>query len=215
MNVWRVKLIPACPGCKCGAEPALHRDCPEEWRREPELYINIGNGHVRCSACGKDWPVENTTHFCTDCGAVYEGGEIWRGMAAEIGQAGNRAWLRAAGIRRGTPEITFLGWWYCRWCRRTFDRDTGDFLKTGEFAYGGLCDACIADGFPVGAAQRVRRIPEEGITVVIATARPARREQRAPPPPPPPRRAPRLEKWLWLGAGVMIIAAIIVARQGG
>jgi hypothetical protein len=43
---------------------------------------------------------------------------------------GDLSWLKAVGVRRGTPEITFLGWSSCLGCGRRFDRKPG-YLGAG------------------------------------------------------------------------------------
>jgi hypothetical protein len=66
-------------------------------------------------------------------------------MAAEVGRMGVLAWLQAAGIRRGVPQITFLGWSFCLACRKRFTKKTG--LLRGGSAKGGICENCRETAF--------------------------------------------------------------------
>lgn len=140
---WRRKIIPACPCCGRAAAPANDMECRNWWAGywgKADLYIDLATGLGHCIVCGDSSPVERWTHHCTSCHAVYEGGEVWQGMAAEAGRVGDLAWLRAAGIRRGVPEITFLGWSRCLACGKRFTRKTG--LLRGGNAKGGICEPC-------------------------------------------------------------------------
>jgi len=135
---WRKSLIPPCPICKQGPHVAKHRTCSKERMALPsfegELAVNIETGEVFCSGCGKSYSFDGWTQFC-DCGAVWQGGEIWQGMAAEIGRVGDVTWLKAAGATQGTLEITFFGWWFCLICGvRARDHGRRYFHR--------LCPAC-------------------------------------------------------------------------
>jgi hypothetical protein len=136
-QTWRRAQIPPCPNCGRDAAPALHKGCGTE---TPDLYLDITTGRKRCAGCGREAEFENWIHHCTHCCGVSEGGEIWQGMAAEAGRMGDLAWLRAAGVRRGTLETTFLGWSSCLACGRRFNKKTG-WLITGARG-GGICPAC-------------------------------------------------------------------------
>jgi hypothetical protein len=114
---WRRALFPRCPNCGEGGGQALHINCGKE--DQAELYIDIATGYLHCIACGHESGLEGWRNHCT-C-AVWEGGEIWQGMAAEVGRMGDLSWLKAAGVRRGTPEISFLGWSFCLGCQRHFE----------------------------------------------------------------------------------------------
>jgi hypothetical protein len=113
MPTWRRNILPACPVCGRAACPSLHnRGCNS---KNPEWWLDLETGNTQCSGCGQQGSVESMRHFC-DCGAVYEGGEVWEGMAAEIVNIGDLHWFRAAGIRRGDLNTRFLGWSECAAC---------------------------------------------------------------------------------------------------
>jgi hypothetical protein len=141
---WRRKTLPPCPVCRQPTVHAWHHGCPSPLGRleapgRGSTYIDIATGLVHCVLCNTAAPIEDWHSLCS-CGAVFEGGEIWEGMAAEIGKVGDLQWARAAGIRRGTLEITFLGWWFCRGCHSERDHETGWLVK-GKRA-GALCLEC-------------------------------------------------------------------------
>jgi hypothetical protein len=83
--------------------------------------------------------MEGWRQFC-GCGAVFTGGEMWEGMAAEAGHVGNLAWFRAAAGRRGTLETELLGWWFCLLCGARAEKPP--FIARG-CPKGGFCDRCI------------------------------------------------------------------------
>jgi hypothetical protein len=142
MPEWRRNIIPACPVCGRAADVAIHkRGCGNgEW------WIDLETGNTQCGGCGEKASVETMRHFC-DCGAVYEGGELWQGMAAEIVDIGELHWFRAAGIRRGDLTTRFLGWSECTACGAKTEGMEYYFgmwplFSLWEIKRGGLCDKC-------------------------------------------------------------------------
>ena len=117
MPEWRKKPFPVCPKCNEGSDHAGHRDCPYDGK----LWIDILTGTVKCNKCNKEWSLEESVHYCS-CGAKFKGGELWTGMAAEIGRLGNLTWLRRLGVRKGVPQKEFIGWWK--------DTSSGCFIST-------------------------------------------------------------------------------------
>jgi hypothetical protein len=150
---WRPALFPRCPNCGEGGGQAEHMGCGKE---PPDLYIDINTGHLHCIGCGHESGLERWRNHCT-CGAVWDGGEIWQGMAAEVGSMGDLAWLKAAGVRRGTLETTFLGWFSCLGCGRRFDKKA-EYLRTGT-RKGGICPDCHDEAKKQHAAW-FRKVPE-------------------------------------------------------
>jgi len=144
-GTWRRKVHPGCPGCGAPPMNAYHWDCPAflppQRRLLALLWIALETGTVRCDGCKESWPFEITMHHCR-CGLVFTGGEIWEGMAAEIGNLGNHSWVRAAGIKRGAAHTTAKGWWFCLACQQNFRKETG-LLRSGSDK-GGLCETCRA-----------------------------------------------------------------------
>jgi hypothetical protein len=150
------RSVSPCPSCGASAGKAQHKSC--RIGGQADLYIDIATGHKHCIACGRELGLESWTNHCTRCGAVWEGGEIWQGMAAEVGSMGDLAWLKAAGVRRGTPEITFLGWSSCLGCQRRFERKAGLLLGIGN---GGICTDCHDTAKKRHAARfRFRAVPD-------------------------------------------------------
>jgi hypothetical protein len=130
---WRRHTVPRCPSCKRGAVNALHRSC------DGALYVDMATGRVHCTGCGRNWAFTNWKSYCR-CGAVFKGGELWEGMKAEMGQAGEFSWLKVQGRRKGTLKTTMLGWSFCVGCGEERDVETG-LLQTG-LPGGGICEVC-------------------------------------------------------------------------
>jgi len=142
-GLWRQKLFPVCPACAAGSGIEQHRDCPRYWPGpgNPPLWIDITTGVVQCTNCEVTGTLDEITHFC-ECGTAFKGGEIWQGMAAEIGRVGNLAWARAAGLQHGIEKPVVVGWWFCLACGlRSEDRR---FLLQGGTKAGGICRRCCA-----------------------------------------------------------------------
>lgn len=106
MPIWRRKMIPECPKCGNEAGESCHRNCPNG---EGEVMIDILSGISVCQSCGEKNSVERWRHFC-DCGAIYEGGEYWQGMAAEIAQIEDELEIQGIGIIKGKP-LEIVGNW--------------------------------------------------------------------------------------------------------
>ena len=132
----------------------MHIGCGKE---KADLYIDITTGRKHCIGCGHELGLESWTHHCTRCGGVWEGGEIWQGMAAEAGRMGDLAWLKAAGVRRGTLETTFLGWSSCLGCRWRFDKKPDIFSQ--ERAKAGSARIATIEAKKQHAAW-FRKVPE-------------------------------------------------------
>lgn len=139
---WRRKLFPPCPSCRSSGGWAEHRNCPDTVAHKAgrsNLYIDIATGETICLACGQKWGLEDTRHY-HKCGAVFDGGEIWQGMAAELGRIGNARWLAAAGIKRGSLDTKMRGWWFCLGCGREASKHMVVFpMGTRR---GGCCYGC-------------------------------------------------------------------------
>ncbi len=106
MPDWRKKQHPCCPKCGKSNSHQKHKDCSQGGR----LWIDINSGQIRCNGCGKIWSLEDTTHYCS-CGAKYTGGEIWQGMAHEIGRIANLAWVQRLAVKKGYSETHYKGQW--------------------------------------------------------------------------------------------------------
>jgi hypothetical protein len=116
-------------------------DCKGVARKDDaEMYIDIASGVLHCVGCGIESEYLDWEHHCHRCGGVYEGGEIWQGMASETVRMDDVVWFQASGIQRGSLETTFLGWSSCRACRKFWNYDIG-YLKSGTSG-GGLCESC-------------------------------------------------------------------------
>lgn len=103
MAIWRQNIFPVCPCCGEWSSHAGHKNCPYDGH----LWIDILTGIVKCDECGKEWSLENSRNYCS-CGAEFEGGEIWSGMASEIGQIQNLTWARALNITKGTLQTRLI-----------------------------------------------------------------------------------------------------------
>lgn len=106
MAEWRKSTFPKCPKCERGGTHTGHRNCPQDGK----LWVDILTGTQKCDACGQSWSLEKAIHHCS-CGAKFKGGELWQGMATELGSYADLVWLKRLGISKGTLETEFLGWW--------------------------------------------------------------------------------------------------------
>lgn len=114
---WRTVTWPGCPACGlpaqqagCGRQawwmpplpnmivgkmlPAWLR-CLGEWR------LDVDTGVIHCKRCGMSDPFADTQFLCPECGAMFEGGEMWEGMSADVTGTGRRPWMQSLKSRNG------------------------------------------------------------------------------------------------------------------
>jgi len=143
MSQFRKSIFPRCPKCGGGNNHAKHRHCPNEKKlfgKAGYLWIDITTGHEHCDGCNDYWSLEKSRSHCS-CGTVFTGGQIWAGMAQEIGRMGNQAWLRRLGIAKGDLNTYVIGYHRCFFCNR-FEKDRY-FKGLISTPYAAICNRCV------------------------------------------------------------------------
>lgn len=139
---WRRKQVPACPVCSKPPGPAYHRGCKDRRavaQGKNQIFIDMNTGYNYCAAdCRDPWPMEDTTHYCSGCGAKHKGGEIWEDMRFEVGSFGGYSWLTEIGYQYGDWQSYFLGWYRCLACKVEEEKRMIHNLRSG-----GICQTCL------------------------------------------------------------------------
>lgn len=105
MAEWKKKTFPKCPKCSREGTWVGHKECPQNGK----MWIDIQTGTVKCNGCGDSWSLENTENHCS-CGAIFKGGEIWKGMALDVKRYRHLVWLQRLGISKGSLQTEFIRW---------------------------------------------------------------------------------------------------------
>lgn len=112
---WRRLTWPGCPACQlppqltvCGAAALwvppggelAAKWLPASMRCGGDLYLDTETGLVHCAGCDSRQALAETKYACSgSCGAVFEGGECWEGMKADLPAMRSWAWTRTVKAR--------------------------------------------------------------------------------------------------------------------